>query len=87
MREHLLWDRFLLHWLPPEKTTGDVGVNIERAFNRTYKTTEDKDVRFNKMGAAFALITGDRTVVVADVPPIGNLPPWIELHAKKGPVT
>ena len=83
MLERLLWDRFLLHWLPPEKATGDVGVDIERAFNLTYETAEGKPVLFNWMGAAFAVMTGDRTVVVADVPPIGNLPPWIEAHAKK----
>ena len=47
MRERLLWDRFLLHWLPPEKATGDVGVDIERAFNLTYETVEGKPVLFN----------------------------------------
>ena len=83
MRERLLWDRFLVHWLPPEEVGGDVDANIDRAFSRTYYTDNGKQARFNNMGAAFAVITADRTVVAADVPPLGNLPAWLALHTKK----
>ena len=34
------------------------------------------------MGAAFAVMTAGRTIVVADVPPLGNLPAWLELQPK-----
>lgn len=82
MRERLLWDRFLVHWLNSKKVTGNVGADIDQAFRHTYNTDDNKAARFNNMSARFALITADRTVVVADVPSLGNLPAWLELHAK-----
>ena len=82
MRERLLWDRFLIHWMPADKVTGNVGADIGRAFARTYPRTDGKVARFNYMGAAFAVITAGSTVVAADVPPLGNLPAWLELQPK-----
>ncbi len=83
MRERLLWDRFLIHWSDSDKVTGNVGADIDQAFKGTYYTDDNKAARFNNMSARFAVITADRTVVVADVPSLGNLPAWLELHAKK----
>ena len=82
MRERLLWDRFLIHWLPADKVTGNVGADIDRAFALTYPRDDGKVARFNYMGAAFAVVTARRTVVAADVPPLGNLPAWLELQPK-----
>jgi len=82
MRERLLWDRFLIHWLPADKVTGNVGADIDRAFALTYPRDDGKAARFNYMGAAFAVVTTGRTVVVADVPPLGNLPVWLEVQPK-----
>ena len=82
MRERLLWDRFLIHWSDSDKVTGNVGADIDQAFKRTYNTDDNKAARFNNMSARFAVITADRTVVVADVPSLGNLPAWLELRAK-----
>ena len=82
MRERLLWDRFLIHWLPPDMVTGSVSKDIDRAFALTYQRDDGKVARFNYMGAAFAVITAGRTVIVADVPPLGNLPAWLEVQPK-----
>ena len=82
MRERLLWDRFLIHWLPPDKGAGNIGADIDRAFALTYRRDDGKAARFNHMGAAFAVITAQRTVVAADVPHLGNLPNWLELRPK-----
>ena len=82
MRERLLWDRFLIHWMPADMVTGNVGADIGRAFALTYRRTDGKVARFNYMGAAFAVITAGRTVVAADAPPLGNLPAWLELQPK-----
>lgn len=82
MRERLLWDRFLIHWLPPDKVAGNTGADIGRAFATTYQRDDGKATRFNYMGAAFAVITAGRTVVLADVPPLGNLPAWLEVLPK-----
>ena len=83
MRERLLWDRLLIHWLPTDKVTGNVGADIDRAFALTYPRDDGKAARFNYMGAAFAVITARRTVVAADVPPLGNLPAWLDAIAQR----
>ena len=78
MRERLLWDRFLIHWLPPDKVTGSARKNIDRAFALTYPRDNGKVARYNYMGAAFAVITAGRTIVVADAHAVGlaaNAPP------------
>ena len=82
MRECLLWDRFLLHWFPEDKATGNVSADIDQAFRLTYHRDDGKAARFNYMGAAFAVMTAGRTIVVADVPPLGNLPAWLDLQPK-----
>lgn len=70
MKSRLLWDRFLSHWLPPEKATGDVRRDIDEALRITYELPDGKEATFaQKGGLSTVVVTEAVTVVASRIPP------------------
>ena len=84
MKTHLLWDRFLSWWLPPERATGDAARDIDEALRMTYKRRNGKIGNFGQQGGTSVfVVTEESTVVASDIPPHGRPPPpdWLTCKA------
>lgn len=80
MKSHLLWDRFLSCWLPPQETTGDIDSNISRALGKTYHCSDGKQRVFaQKGGQSIVIATPEKTTVSTRIPPRSDvdLPDWL----------
>ena len=79
MKSCLLWDRFLSHWRPPDKATGDVERDIDEALRAEYELPDGKKGTFaQKGGTSTIVITGERTEVDSRIPPcVVPLPSWL----------
>lgn len=85
MKTHLLWDRFLSWWLPPERATGDAARDIDEALRMTYARPDGKKGNFAQQGGASVfVVTEESTRVVSVVPPHGRPPPpdWLTWRTK-----
>ena len=80
MKSHLLWNRFLSCWLPPEETTGDIDSNIGRALGKTYHCSDGKQRVFaQKGGQSIVIATPEKTTASSKIPPRPDmdLPEWL----------
>ncbi len=82
MKSRLLWDRWLSHWLPPEKVTKDVKRDIDEALRATYRLPDGKGAAFAlKGGPSMIVVTEARTTVASRIPPRAPLqdrPDWLD---------
>lgn len=80
MKAHLLWDRFLSWWLPPEKAAGDAARDIDAALRMTYRRRDGKNGNFAQQGGtSIFVVTEESTRVASVIPPHGRPPPpgWL----------
>ena len=83
-----VWQRFARYWLPEAEATGDLAADVTRTLGRTYEniTRENSQARFNaKGGFCVVAILPERTLVLANARPAGQLPEWVEQHPGVGP--
>lgn len=81
MKSRLLWDRWLSHWLPPEKVTKDVKRDIDEALRATYRLPDGKEAVFaQKGGLSTIIVTEARTTVASRIPPraLQDRPDWLD---------
>ena len=69
MKSHLLWDRFLSHWLPPEKVTGKVERDVDEALRATYDVDGKGHTFSQKGGLSTIVVTEATTRVASRIPP------------------
>lgn len=74
MKSRLLWERFLSHWLPPEKATGDVERDIGEALRVTYELPDGKGATFAQKGGLSTVVVTEATTVVASRIPSREAP-------------
>ena len=78
MKSRLLWDRWLSHWAPPEKVTGDVRRDIGEALRTTYPLPDGKRATFaQKGGLSTFVVTETKTTVASRIPP-RDRPGWLD---------
>ena len=78
MKSRLLWDRWLSHWAPPEKVTGDVERDIGEALRATYPLPDGKRATFaQKGGLSTFVVTEAKTTVASRIPP-RDRPGWLD---------
>lgn len=78
MKSRLLWDRWLSHWAPPEKVTGDVESDIGEALRATYPLPDGKRATFaQKGGLSTFVVTEAKTTVASRIPP-RDRPGWLD---------
>ena len=85
MKTHLLWDRLLSWWLPPERATGDPARDIDEALRMAYTRPDRKKGNFAQQGGTSVfVVTEESTRVVSVVPPHGRPPPpdWLSWWTK-----
>ena len=82
MKSRLLWDRWLSHWLPPEKVTKDVKRDIDEALRATYRLPDGKGAAFAlKGGSSTIIVTEARTTAAGKIPPrapFQDRPDWLD---------
>lgn len=79
MKAHLLWDRFLSFWLPPERAVDDTDRNIDAALRATYDLPDGRKATFAlKGGQSVIIVTGTKTIVAS------RIPPWTEAQERPG---
>ena len=85
MKSRLLWDRWLSHWAPPKKVTGDVESDIDEALRTTYPLPDGKRATFAQMGGLSTIIvTEAKTTVASRIPPRDQpTPGWLDWRAGK----
>ena len=77
MKSRLLWDRFLAHWLPPERVTGEVERDIDEALRATYDLPDGKGATFSQKGGLSTIIVTEATTTVASRIPPRDRPNWL----------
>ena len=80
MKSHLLWNRFLSYWLPPEVATGHLEDNVSRALRKTYPCSDGKKRVFaQKGGQSIVIATLEKTTVSSKISPRSgvDLPNWL----------
>ncbi len=80
MKSRLLWDRWLSHWAPPKKVTGDVKRDIDEALRTTYPLPDGKRATFaQKGGLSTIIVTEAKTTVASRIPPRDQpTPGWLD---------
>ena len=82
MKSRLLWDRWLCHWLPPEKATGKVERDIDEALGTTYALPDGKGATFAQKGGLSTIVVTEATTMVASRIPPRRKPPdrpnWLD---------
>ncbi len=79
MKAHLLWDRFLSFWLPPERAVDDTDRNINAALRATYDLPDGRKATFALKGGQSVIVVTETETIVAS-----RIPPWTGARERPG---